>query len=38
MPLMCSECPGWICFAEKACDESILPHLSQVKSVQQVMA
>lgn len=31
-PVLCSECPGWVLFAEKKADESILPHLSHVKT------
>lgn len=23
-PLLCSECPGWVCYAEKTLDESII--------------
>lgn len=36
-PLFSSECPGWICYAEKSHGEFILPYISQVKSPQQVM-
>lgn len=35
--LLSSECPGWACYAEKALDEVIIPHMSRVKSPQQVM-
>jgi len=37
LPLLSSECPGWICYAEKVQGERILPHLSYVKSPQQIM-
>lgn len=36
-PLLSSECPGWICYAEKSHGEFILPYISRVKSPQQVM-
>jgi iron only hydrogenase large subunit-like protein len=36
MPLVSSECPGWVCYAEKRCGEMALPHMSQVKSGQQL--
>jgi len=35
-PVLCSECPGWICFAEKELAKA-LPRLSSVKSPQQIM-
>lgn len=35
--LIASECPGWICYAEKKIGEWIIPNLSNVKSPQQVM-
>ena len=35
--LICSECPGWICYAEKKIGESIIPSLSKLKSPQQVI-
>ncbi|CAD8152126.1 unnamed protein product [Paramecium octaurelia] len=35
-PLLCSECPGWVCYAEKTLDESIINHMSKVKSPQQI--
>ena len=38
LPLLTSSCPGWICYAEKTHGELILPHLSAVKSPQQVTA
>jgi iron only hydrogenase large subunit-like protein len=37
LPLMSSSCPGWICYAEKVHGETMLPHVSTVKSPQQVM-
>ncbi|MCO5547603.1 hypothetical protein L7F22_001054 [Adiantum nelumboides] len=36
-PLLASSCPGWVCYAEKTLDSSILPHISSVKSPQQTM-
>ncbi|CAM9709668.1 unnamed protein product, partial [Discosporangium mesarthrocarpum] len=36
LPVLTSECPGWVCYAEKAAPES-LPYVSTVKSAQQVM-
>src|SRR5690606_1743510 len=37
MPLLTSECPGWICYAEKSHGSYILPYISTAKSPQQVM-
>ena len=37
LPVLTSICPGWICYAEKTHGALILPHLSSVKSPQQVM-
>lgn len=37
LPLFTSNCPGWVCYAEKTCGEIILPHISTTKSPQQVM-
>jgi len=31
-PLVCAECPGWVCYAEKKVDPVVLPMLSTVKS------
>jgi len=36
MPMLASECPGWICYAEKKC-EDILPLISTAKSPQQIL-
>lgn len=36
-PILSSICPGWICYAEKTHGSFILPHISSVKSPQQVM-
>ena len=36
LPLLTSNCPGWICFAEKTHPQAI-PYLSTVKSPQQVL-
>jgi len=35
-PLLCSECPGWICYAEKVVGELVIPKMSVVKSPQQI--
>ena len=32
--MICSECPGWVCYLEKVVDESIIPHASKVKPPQ----
>ncbi|CAF0930100.1 unnamed protein product [Didymodactylos carnosus] len=37
LPLLTSECPGWICYAEKTQGSYILPYISKVKSPQQVL-
>ena len=37
MPLISGECPGWVCYAEKSCNEKVLSHISSVKSPQQIM-
>ena len=36
LPLLTSSCPGWVCYAEKVHGSYILPHLSRVKSAQQI--
>jgi len=36
-PLISSACPGWVCYAEKTHGNWILPHISRVKSAQQIM-
>jgi iron only hydrogenase large subunit-like protein len=36
LPILSSECPGWICYAEKTQGEYILPYISAVKSPQQI--
>lgn len=30
--VLCSECPGWVCYAEKTIGDVIIPHMSVVKS------
>ena len=35
-PLLTSSCPGWVCYAEKTHGSWILPHISRVRSAQQV--
>jgi len=36
-PLISSACPGWVCYAEKTHGNWILPHISKVRSAQQIM-
>lgn len=37
LPMLLGYCPGWVCYAEKAGDSSILEHISTTKSSQQLM-
>lgn len=37
VPVISSICPGWICYAEKTNGDLIIPHLSRVRSPQQIM-
>jgi iron only hydrogenase large subunit-like protein len=36
LPMFCSHCPGWICYAEKTHPQS-LPYISTAKSAQQIL-
>nr|CAB3231020.1 cytosolic Fe-S cluster assembly factor narfl [Phallusia mammillata] len=36
LPLLTSACPGWICYAEKTHGDMLIPHISAVKSPQQI--
>ncbi|OII75661.1 nuclear prelamin A recognition factor-like protein [Cryptosporidium andersoni] len=36
MPVIVSHCPGWVCYAEKTLDPSVIPMLSRVRSSQQI--
>lgn len=36
LPVLCSHCPGWVCYAEKSQPQSI-PYISTVKSAQQIL-
>ncbi len=36
LPMLASECPGWVCYAEKTTPQA-LPYLSTAKSPQQVL-
>lgn len=36
LPILCSACPGWVCYAEKTVPEA-LPYMSSVKSPQQML-
>ena len=33
-PLLCSECPGWICYLEKVLGDKIIPYASEIKTPQ----
>ncbi len=37
LPLLTSSCPGWVCYAEKTHGAWILPHISRVRSAQQIL-
>lgn len=37
LPIISSICPGWTCYAEKTNGHLIVPHLSRVRSPQQIM-
>jgi iron only hydrogenase large subunit-like protein len=37
LPLLCSECPGWVCYAEKVVKSDAINHMSKVKSPQQIL-
>ena len=34
LPIIASECPGWVCYAEKRVGDLVLPNMSQAKSPQ----
>ncbi len=34
-PILCSSCPGWVCYVEKA-HSYVVPYMSQIKSPQQI--
>ena len=36
VPVLCSECPGWVCYAEKVVGDVSIPYMSVVKSPQQI--
>ncbi|XP_076813276.1 cytosolic Fe-S cluster assembly factor narfl-like [Clavelina lepadiformis] len=36
LPMLTSSCPGWICYAEKTHGKLVIPHISTVKSPQQI--
>lgn len=36
-PMLASECPGWVCYAEKR-QAALLPHISRTRSPQQITA
>mmetsp|Transcript_32376 Transcript_32376/g.31770 ORF Transcript_32376/g.31770 Transcript_32376/m.31770 type:complete len:152 (+) Transcript_32376:617-1072(+) len=35
-PVLCSECPGWVCYAEKVVGDVSIPFMSEIKSPQQI--
>lgn len=37
LPIICSECPGWTSYAQKATEEYIIPHMSSIRSPHQIM-
>ena len=37
LPVLCSECPGWVCYAEKVGGDEIIPYMSKVRAPQQIM-
>jgi len=37
LPVLASECPGWVCYAEKTHGKAVLPHLAAGRSAQGVM-
>ncbi|KAF5839180.1 iron hydrogenase [Dunaliella salina] len=37
LPMLASACPGWVCYAEKAHGDLVLPHIAAAKSPQAVM-
>lgn len=32
LPILASECPGWVCYAEKTVGQAVIPFMSKVKS------
>lgn len=36
LPVVCSECPGWVCFAEKKAEPVILGYMSKIKTPMQI--
>lgn len=36
-PVLCSECPGWVCYSEKTLTSAVTELMSEVKSPQQIM-
>lgn len=36
-PVICSECPGWVCYAEKVAGQGAIPLMSKIKSPQQII-
>eukprot|EP00967_Tisochrysis_lutea_P063870 scaffold82540_cov22-Tisochrysis_lutea.AAC.2 len=38
LPMLASACPGWVCYAEKAHGDLVLPHIAAAKSPQACLA
>ena len=38
LPFLTSNCPGWICYAEKTQTSKLLQHISNIKSPQQIIS
>ena len=36
LPILTSECPGWVCYAEKTIGDDAFPFMSKIKSPQQL--
>ena len=36
LPILTSECPGWVCYAEKTIGAEAFPFMSRIKSPQQL--
>jgi iron only hydrogenase large subunit-like protein len=32
LPILTSECPGWVCYAEKTVGDEAFPFMSKIKS------
>ncbi len=34
LPILASECPGWVCYAEKVVGKTVFPNMSTIKTPQ----